>query len=67
MACLAADGKLADGAVWRQEGIVGSVFTGSVQRDGDGVIPTVRGRAWVTGEAALVLDESDPFVAGIRL
>jgi 4-hydroxyproline epimerase len=26
LACLAADGKLAEGAPWRQEGIVGSVF-----------------------------------------
>ena len=29
LACLAADGKLAEGEVWRQESIVGSVFEGS--------------------------------------
>ena len=28
MACLVADGKLAPGAVWRQEGILGTVFEG---------------------------------------
>ncbi|MCE2795983.1 MAG: proline racemase family protein [Planctomyces sp.] len=31
LACLAADGRLAAGAVWRQESIVGSVFEGSWQ------------------------------------
>ena len=29
LACLAADGKLAPGEVWRQEGILGTVFEGS--------------------------------------
>ena len=29
MACLHADGKLAEGEVWRQEGILGTVFEGS--------------------------------------
>ena len=29
LACLAADGKLAPGQVWRQEGILGTVFEGS--------------------------------------
>src|SRR5215211_4146535 len=31
LACLFADGKLAEGQVWRQESIVGSVFEGSVE------------------------------------
>jgi 4-hydroxyproline epimerase len=31
MACLAADGKLEPGAMWRQEGILGTVFEGSFQ------------------------------------
>ena len=67
LACLAADGKLAPATEWRQESIVGSVFAGHyVQADG-GVIPTVRGRAWVTGEATLLFDETDPFDTGIQL
>ena len=66
LACLAADGKLAPGETWRQESIVGSVFTGSYRTDGDRVIPTICGEAFVTAEATLLIDESDPFAWGIR-
>ena len=66
MACLYADGKLAAGEEWRQEGILGTHFTGSVEPQEDGVVPTITGRAWVTGESTLLLDSSDPFEAGIR-
>ena len=65
LACLAADGKLAEGAVWRQESVIGSVFEGSYRRDGDGVKPTIRGTAWISGEATLLFDENDPFAWGI--
>jgi 4-hydroxyproline epimerase len=66
LACLAADGKLAEGALWRQESIIGSVFEASYQyRDGQ-LIPSIRGQAWVNAEAKLILDPSDPFVWGIR-
>jgi 4-hydroxyproline epimerase len=66
MACLHADGKLMPGQVWRQEGILGTVFEGTVEALPDGrVAPRVRGRAWITGEAKLLFDESDPFAAGI--
>ena len=67
LACLYADGKLLPGQQWRQESILGSVFTGSVEVQGDQIIPTVTGRAWVTAEATLLLDESDPFQHGIRI
>ncbi|WP_093556662.1 4-hydroxyproline epimerase [Pseudoduganella namucuonensis] len=66
LACLAADGKLAEGALWRQESIVGSVFEGSYRRDGDKLIPNIRGQAWVNAQATLILDPSDPLVWGIR-
>jgi 4-hydroxyproline epimerase len=66
LACLAADGKLAEGEVWRQESIVGSVFEGSYRRDGDSVRPSIRGKAWVNATSTLVMDPSDPFVWGIR-
>jgi len=66
LACLAAHGKLAPGAIWRQESVIGSVFEASyaVAPEG-GVLPTVRGRAWITGEGTLVLDPSDPYRHGI--
>jgi len=66
LACLAADGRLAEGQVWRQESILGTSFTGSIRRTARGVVPTVAGRAWVTSEARLRFDPSDPFRAGIR-
>lgn len=66
LACLHADGKLPEGQIWRQESIIGSVFSGSVEPDGDSVIPTITGRAWVNAEATLLLDDSDPFRDGIR-
>lgn len=66
IACLAADGKLEEGEIWRQESIVGSVFEASYRRDGDKIIPKIRGTAYVTAETTLWLDPRDPFVNGIR-
>ena len=66
LACLYAAGKLQPGEIWRQESIVGSVFEGWVREAGNRVIPSVRGTAWVTGEATLWLDPTDPFEKGIR-
>lgn len=66
MACLYADGKLAEGEIWRQEGFLGTHFDGSVEGRGDAVLPTIRGRAWISGEASLIFDRDDPFADGIR-
>jgi 4-hydroxyproline epimerase len=68
LACLAADGKLAAGEIWRQESIVGSVFECSYRpADENGkIIPTIRGSAHVMGESILILDPTDPFCMGIR-
>lgn len=67
MACLYADGKLAPGQVWRQEGILGTSFEGTIEEAGSWrVNPSIRGRAWITGEATLHFAEDDPFFAGIR-
>lgn len=66
LACLAEDGKLAEGAPWVQESIIGSCFTGRYTRCGDQIIPTIAGTAYVDAEATLLLDESDPFRWGIR-
>src|SRR5579863_8442319 len=46
LACLAADGKLREGQVWHQQGIVGSVFEGTVRFDGGRVIPRITGSAF---------------------
>jgi 4-hydroxyproline epimerase len=66
VACLAADGKLAEGQVWRQESIIGSIFEASYRRDGEHVLPSIRGRAYVNVEATLLIDDADPFRWGIR-
>jgi 4-hydroxyproline epimerase len=66
LACLVADGKLKPGAVWRQESIVGSLFSGTVRLAGESIIPRITGTAYVTGEGTLLLDPRDPFCLGIR-
>ena len=69
LACLAADGKLGEGAPWVQESILGSKFTGRFrwhnQARGE-ILPIITGRAHINAEATLLLAESDPFQWGIR-
>ena len=69
LACLAADGKLAEGAAWVQESIIGSTFTGRYRwfnRAKGEISPTITGTAEVTTESVLLLRSSDPFCWGIR-
>jgi 4-hydroxyproline epimerase len=69
LACLAADGTLAEGELWIQEGLIGSTFAGYyrwLDRAKDQIVPTINGSAYVTGEALLRLDPKDPFCWGIR-
>jgi len=71
LSCLAADGLLKPGEIWRQESILGSVFEGSYQLAAESdspkgsVLPTITGDAWITGEAELIFDPTDPFRAGV--
>jgi 4-hydroxyproline epimerase len=73
LACLAADGKLAPGDAWRQESVIGSVFTGRYARPAaplpgvpeNAVLPAIHGRAYVTLDASLVFDPADPFAWGL--
>jgi 4-hydroxyproline epimerase len=65
LACLYSDGKLAAGRTWRQEGIVGSIFEASISEIDGKLYPSIKGRAHITAIAELILDESDPFRAGI--
>jgi 4-hydroxyproline epimerase len=65
MACLYADEKLAPGGLWRQEGILGTHFTGSIEAQGECVLPTITGRAWITGDSWLHFENDDPFAGGI--
>lgn len=67
LACLAADGKLPPGAIWRQESVIGSVFDACYRSAAGGILPTITGRAYITAEAQIVLDPADPFRWGIDL
>ena len=69
LACLAAEGKLAEGETWLQESIIGSVFAGTyrwLDRPKGIIAPTITGTAHVTAETTLLLDERDLFCWGIR-
>jgi proline racemase len=68
LACLAADGKLAEGATWVQESILGSTLRGSfrwLDRAAGRIVPTITGTAHIVAEATLLLDARDPFCWGI--
>jgi 4-hydroxyproline epimerase len=66
MACLYAAGELEPGDSWKQEGILGTVFTGSFEANGENrILPRITGKAWVTAESTLLFHQDDPFGAGI--
>ena len=72
MATLHARGQLGLDQDFVHEGILGTTFTGRLLREARvgeyaAVVPTIRGRAWITGYAQYVLDPSDPFPAGYTL
>ena len=66
LACLHAAGKLQPGQTWRQAGILDTIFEGTVEEAPEGgVIPTVKGRAFITAEAEMIVHPDDPFAHGI--
>ena len=64
IACEVADGTFRVGDVWRQEGILGTVFEATAEPGPDGVRPSITGAAYVTAEAELLFDDADPFRSG---
>lgn len=68
-----ARGLLKAGAAFRHESIIGSRFTGRVEATtmlSDGtpaILPSVEGRAWITGRAELLVDTGQPFWDGFLL
>lgn len=65
MACLYADGKLKPGQVWRQRGVLGTIFQGAIDVVDNQVIPSITGTAYITAESTLILNEDDPFRTGM--
>lgn len=67
LACLAAEGELAEGERFRQAGILGTSFEGRYQRlDEERITPIVSGQAFITAESELILREGDPYRYGVE-
>jgi proline racemase len=69
MAALHARGQLGIGEDFSHQSIIGSEFVGRLTGtttvgDRDAVLPTITGRAWITGRSQWVLDDADPFPQG---
>jgi proline racemase len=72
MAQLHARGQLALDTDFVNESFIGTTFTGRLVEETTvagipAVVPTITGRAWVTGTAQYILDPDDPFPAGFLL
>ncbi|GII52035.1 proline racemase [Planotetraspora thailandica] len=72
MAQLHARGELAIGEDFVNESFIGTRFTGRLLGETTvgslpAVLPSITGRAWVTGTSQFHLDPSDPFPAGFLL
>lgn len=76
LSCLAAEGRLKPGQLWRQESIIGTVFTASYRECQPGefcmegvndpaIIPSISGQAYICAESMLRFDPRDPFAYGI--
>lgn len=66
LACLAADMHLLPNQPFRMESLVGSIFTASyTPATGSRIHPRITGRAHLSGEGRLLIEDSDPFAWGI--
>jgi proline racemase len=72
MAVLHARGLMAPGDLYQAESIIGSHFTCGIKAatslvNKPAIIPTITGRAWITGTHQHMLDPDDPWPEGYRL
>ena len=72
MACMHARGEIGLDQPFVHMGMLGTTFTGrlvgeSAIGDHSAVLPTITGRAWITGQSEWRLDESDPFPEGYTI
>ena len=72
MAVLRARGQMQVGDRYLARSIIGSEFLGRIEADTTlggrpAIIPSVSGRAWITGKRTEMLDPSDPWPDGYRL
>jgi proline racemase len=72
MACLHARGQLDLDVPFVHQGTAGTTFEGRLHErvdfhGRDAVVPSIRGRAWITGFNQLVLHPDDPFPGGLAI
>ena len=72
MAVLHAEGRMKPGDVYRARSIIGSEFVCGIESttslgEKSAIVPTVSGRAWITGTHQLMLDPDDPWPEGYRV
>jgi proline racemase len=72
MAVMRTRGQMQVGDRYRARSIIGSEFLGKIEADATvggrpAIIPSISGRAWITGTRQDMLDPADPWPAGYRL
>ena len=72
MAVMAARGELKPGEGMTLVSIIGSRFIGRIVRETQvagrpAIVPSISGRAWITGTHQVMLDPDDPWPQGYRL
>lgn len=72
MAVLHARGQLEEGQTFVHQSIIGTKFVCKMKKTGkigpyDAIVPTIKGRAWLTGFRQAMLDPEDPFPNGYRV
>ncbi len=72
MAVLHAKGLLRQGQRYIGRSIIESRFIGEIVGTAkvgnrEAIIPTITGRAWITGQSTLMLDPEDPYPAGYKI
>lgn len=72
MAVLRARGEMAVGDRLTMRSIIGSRFDGQILEDTDladtpAIIPSISGRAWITGTRRIMVDPGDPWPTGYRV
>ena len=72
MAVLHARGQLKEGEFFRNRSPIGTEFVARIRGtttvgNYPAVLPSVKGRAWITGFEQVMLDPTDPFPEGFRV
>ena len=72
MAVLAAKKEMGANDTLVARSVIGSEFSGKIRErfklgELDAILPTITGRAWITGTHQLMLDPTDPWPEGYRV